>query len=123
MMSTAHRAGLMLFPVLLSLSSAHHHVASASHEPVSIGTVGEPLADGGAAIVVHTLAMLLAMSAIAILVYEKLGLAILRKAWVNLDGLCLWALAVIAAGVVTSSPEGGCPGQSLRQRWKVRPGR
>jgi hypothetical protein len=34
-----------------------------------------------------------------LVVYEKVGLAILRRAWVNLD--LLWAVALIAAGVVT----------------------
>jgi hypothetical protein len=32
-------------------------------------------------------------------VYEKLGLALLRHAWINLD--LLWAMALVAAGIFT----------------------
>lgn len=86
LMATAHGAGLMLFPLLLGLSSgAHSHGAS--------------LAEGAGAVLVHTASMLVVMSAMAILVYEKLGLALLRSAWVNLD--LVWAVAVIAAGALT----------------------
>jgi hypothetical protein len=43
--------------------------------------------------------MLLVTAAVALVVYEKLGLAILRKAWINLD--LVWAVAILAAGVFT----------------------
>ena len=43
--------------------------------------------------------MLLAMAAVAVLVYESLGLAVLRRAWVNVDAV--WAVAVLVAGVFT----------------------
>ena len=39
------------------------------------------------------------MAAIALLVYEKLGVQVLRRAWVNMDAI--WAVAVVAAGLVT----------------------
>jgi hypothetical protein len=42
---------------------------------------------------------LLVTAAVALVVYEKLGLAILRKAWINLD--LVWAVAILAAGVFT----------------------
>lgn len=51
-----------------------------------------------AAVGLHTLAMFLVMGGIAIVVYEKIGLAILRRAWFNLDRL--WAGALIVAGVL-----------------------
>jgi hypothetical protein len=35
----------------------------------------------------------------AILVFEKFGVGILRKAWVNLD--VVWAAALIATGTLT----------------------
>jgi hypothetical protein len=34
---------------------------------------------------------------VAVVVYEKLGLALLRRAWFNLD--LLWAVALLLAGV------------------------
>jgi hypothetical protein len=63
------------------------------------GVSGVALAQDAAAVLVHTGAMLLVMAAVALLVYEKLGLAVLRRAWVNLDAI--WAGAVVAAGVFT----------------------
>ena len=35
----------------------------------------------------------------ALLVYEKLGVRVLRKTWVNSDQL--WAASFVAAGVIT----------------------
>jgi len=43
--------------------------------------------------------MLVAMGVVAVLVYDRLGLGVLRKAWLNLDRV--WATAVVAAGAVT----------------------
>ena len=44
-------------------------------------------------------AMFLVMVVIAVVIYEKVGLAILRRAWINLDQV--WAAALISAGVVS----------------------
>jgi hypothetical protein len=51
------------------------------------------------AVAIHTAAMFLVMGLIAVVVYEKLGLAILRRAWLNLDRI--WALALIGVGILT----------------------
>jgi hypothetical protein len=104
LMATAHGAGLMLVPVLLRLPAAD--TAHAAH----LGHVGQPGQATAATttvpqlaellpIGVHTLAMFAVMGAIALVVYEKVGLAILRRAWFNLDRV--WAGALIAAGVLT----------------------
>ena len=88
LMSSAHGAGLMLFPVLLGLPAVTH--------------VEDPLPTGLqdlAAVGLHTAAMLLTMAVIAVIVYERLGVMVLRKAWVNLD--LLWSVVVIGAGLVT----------------------
>jgi hypothetical protein len=113
LMATAHGAGLMLIPVLLRLppvatahfghaSQADHvahaaHVAHAEHMTMMSATMALPVAEA-VAVAVHTLAMFAAMAAIAVVVYEKLGLAILRRAWFNLDAV--WAVALISAGVL-----------------------
>jgi hypothetical protein len=107
LMSTAHGAGLMLVPIVLGLPAAsaagHRHEAGAPHAhalgsgPTGLSTL--LLAQDALAVTVHTAAMLLAMAAAAVLVYEKLGVAVLRRAWVNFDAL--WAAAVIVAGVFT----------------------
>jgi hypothetical protein len=51
------------------------------------------------AVGVHTVALFAVMGLIALLIYEKVGLAILRRAWLNLDRV--WAGALIAAGALT----------------------
>ena len=105
LMATAHGAGLMLLPVLLLLPSAgaqaaHDmagHAAHAAHMQMA-GAVAAPTAEI-AAVAIHTAAMFLVMGAIAMVVYEKVGLAILRRAWVNLD--LMWAVALIVTGALS----------------------
>jgi hypothetical protein len=96
LMSTAHGAGLMLVPVVLRVpSAARAHGAHAAHA----GPAALSLGEGLLAVGVHTGAMFVAMGATAVVVYEKLGLAVLRRAWVNVD--VVWAGALVVAGVVT----------------------
>jgi hypothetical protein len=52
-----------------------------------------------AAVLLHTLAMLAVMGVVALVVYERVGVGFLRRAWLNVD--LLWAIALIGAGVVT----------------------
>jgi hypothetical protein len=84
LMSSVHGAGLMLVPVL-----AHH-----SPLPVT-ASAGTALL----AALLHTLAMLGTAAAVALLVSEVLGLAVLRAAWLNVDKV--WAVALLGAGAVT----------------------
>jgi hypothetical protein len=88
LMATAHGAGLMLWPVLMPLCIA------AAAEPDGAG----PLVTAIIGVGVHTLAMLATMTATAVVVYEWLGLEILRRAWINVD--LIWTLALVAAGVL-----------------------
>jgi hypothetical protein len=92
LMSTAHGAGLMLFPVLVGLPG------TGGHDHASEVLSGVSAVTDVAAVLVHTTAMLVAMGLVAILVYDKLGLGVLRKAWLNLDRL--WAVAVVGAGAL-----------------------
>ncbi len=94
LMSSAHGAGLMLFPVLRRLPADGH-----AHEIPGLALSGASVVQDAAAVLVHTFAMLVVMGAVAVLVYEKLGVGVLRKAWINLD--LLWAAAFVAAGVTT----------------------
>ena len=99
LMATAHGAGLMLIPVLLGLSYTEQggaHGAHANHAGVT-GSV-TVLADL-AAVGLHTLAMFAVMGATATVVYEKLGVMILKRTWFNLD--LLWAGALVGAGLIT----------------------
>lgn len=94
-MTSAHGAGLMLVPVLLGGLKAAEHTAHAEHLPNStLATPWEWLAALG----VHSVGQFVVAVLIALLVYEKLGVAILRQAWFNLD--LLWTLALIFSGVL-----------------------
>jgi hypothetical protein len=90
LMATSHGAGLMLVPVLLPLCLA----ASPAQELTAAGSLPIALAAVG----VHTLALLATTGAIALAVYQWLGVAFLRRGWLNLDRL--WTAALIATGVV-----------------------
>lgn len=92
LVASIHGAGLMVLPVVLGSSvgvSAH-----AGHVPAS--GPADAVMSGAAAVSVHTAAYLLVTAAAAWVVYEKLGVALLRKAWINLDAI--WAAALIVTG-------------------------
>jgi hypothetical protein len=86
LMAAAHGAGLMVAPTLLEISTAGGHQGAdlASNAGVFIG-VG-----------LHTLAMLIVMAVVALIVYRKLGLKILRQSWINFD--LIWAVALLVVG-------------------------
>jgi hypothetical protein len=92
LMSSAHGAGLMLVPVLLGLPAQ-------AETPDIPGLGVNTLVQDAVAVSVHSASMLVVMAAVALIVYERLGLNVLRKAWLNVD--LVWSVAVIAAGVVT----------------------
>jgi len=94
LMSSAHGAGLMLLPVLLGLPVT----PDAPDLPV-FGLDAATLVQDGTVVLVHTLAMLVVMGVVAVAVYEKLGVGVLRRLWINVD--LLWSTAVVIAGVVT----------------------
>jgi hypothetical protein len=94
--ASAHGAGLMLLPVLLGSSTVeaagqmggHHHTSAASSPVAALVATG-----------VHTIAYLAVTGLIAWVVYSKLGVAVLRKAWLNLN--LVWAAALVVTSVVT----------------------
>jgi hypothetical protein len=86
LMASAHGAGLMVLPVVLAGPHTHHHMAT--H-----GAVG-----GVWATLVHTLGYFTVTAAVALLVYQKFGLAMLRRSWFNLD--LIWAIALVVTGSV-----------------------
>ena len=84
LMSSAHGAGLMLVPVVLPLcasGSAPHWLSSAM-----------------TAIGLHTAAMLAMIAAISVIVYDWVGLAVLRSSWINFD--LIWIAALGICGVL-----------------------
>jgi hypothetical protein len=96
LMATAHGAGLMVVPVFVGMSMAgaggHMH-----HMPAAAGATAE------AAIIaagLHAVSYLAVTAAIAVLVFEKLGVGFLRRAWFNLD--VVWAGALVVTGAMTA---------------------
>jgi hypothetical protein len=90
LMATAHGAGLMILPAVIPLCLA----SSAAAETGASG----PAAAALAAVAVHTAAMLVVTGAVAAIVYQWVGLSILRTAWLNLD--LLWTGALAGTGLV-----------------------
>jgi hypothetical protein len=97
-MASAHGAGLMLVPFFLhspATEASHHHDVHRIHAWAFSNFNGPSLLI--AAVVIHTLGYLLITALVAIVVYEKLGVAILRHAWFNID--FVWMLALMITGV------------------------
>jgi hypothetical protein len=89
LMSSLHGAGLMLLPVLADGGAGDHH---------GLGVGGSAV--GGLAVAgVHGAVMVATMGVAAVVVYDVLGLSVLRRAWVNLDSV--WALALVGTGAAS----------------------
>jgi hypothetical protein len=97
LMASAHGAGLMVLPVLLgsrpSLEAAND-TPGHTHLSTGLRPLAALLATG-----VHTVGYLAVTGTVAWVVYRKLGLALLRSAWLNLD--VVWAAALVITGVAT----------------------
>ena len=96
LMATAHGAGLMVVPVFMgmSMSGAGEH---AHHMPAAGAGAGAAFFATG----LHAVGYLSVTACVAVLVFEKLGVGILRRAWFNLD--LIWASALVVTGVLTLS--------------------
>jgi hypothetical protein len=96
LMASAHGAGLMVVPVLLHSNTveAQSRIAGHNHIFQTVTPLAGMLATG-----VHTVAYLAVTGLLAWVVYRKLGLALLRKAWLNFD--LVWAAALLVTGLVT----------------------
>jgi len=94
LMASAHGAGLMLVPVLAPLTRVDH----AHQHGAGMAGGAAPLVTALAAVAVHTGAMLLVTGAVAVVVYEWVGVGFLRRGWINLD--LLWTAALAGAGII-----------------------
>jgi hypothetical protein len=98
LMASAHGAGLMVVPVLLGSGTVEAAEGMAGHHHHQMAAGASPLA-GMIASLVHTIAYLAATGALAWVVYRKVGLGLLRKAWFNFD--LLWGVALVITGLFT----------------------
>ncbi len=101
LMATAHGAGLMVVPFVLGAGGSGHDMTAghAMHMASVMPMIGGTRFLGLLAAGVHTLGYLVVTGAIAALVYERLGLRLLRTAWINLD--LIWIAALVVTAVVT----------------------
>jgi hypothetical protein len=95
LMASAHGAGFMVLPFVMAmpadvLASRHMH----AHAPASGGAPFASIV----ALAVHSCAYLATMALVAQVVYRRLGLALLRTAWINLDWM--WAGTLVVTGFI-----------------------
>ena len=89
LMASAHGAGLMVLPFVLGVAVQGAH-AHANHATMSAGLL---------ATVLHTSSYLFVSGALAWIVYRKVGLQLLRTAWVNVN--LIWAAALVITALIT----------------------
>jgi hypothetical protein len=113
LMSTAHGAGLMVAPVLIGAGAASSAAADQmpgmsmpggsavahDHELAHMQHAALSLPGSALGLLLHVTAMVLVMGVVAVVVYDRLGVRVLRRAWLNTEWL--WAGAFVLAGVVT----------------------
>ncbi len=101
LMTSAHGAGLMILPLLLGMLAPAQMLALSLCGPGAemtgtIAALGAALA-GTTVVLVHMVAMLTMIAVVALLVFDTVGLGILRRGWVNFDWL--WAGTLIGTGL------------------------
>ena len=94
LMASAHGVGLMVLPFLPGVSAQ----AAASEVHASHHMTTAPWWTGVLVVSVHSLAYLAVTTIVAWIVHRKLGLALLRKAWWNLD--LMWAISLMGTGIL-----------------------
>lgn len=97
LMATAHGAGLMVLPLLVG-----DHGVGAGQGPHTMQMArASLLPESGAllATTMHSAGYLLVTGLIAVVVYHRLGLGMLRTLWLNLD--LVWGGALVLTGVLT----------------------
>jgi hypothetical protein len=104
LMASAHGAGLMVVPFLMRVvrpaaTMGASHAGHGAHT-ANLASVLPPAPAAGLLVaLVHTAGYLLVTGLVAVVVYERLGLRLLGKAWLNVDRL--WAGALVATALVT----------------------
>ena len=100
--ATAHGAGLMAAPFALRTveSGAAGHAGHASHASAALATMVSVDWPTLWATSVHTAGYLLVTGALALVVYDRAALHLLRRAWINVD--LVWAAALVLTGVAVA---------------------
>ena len=100
--ATAHGAGLMAAPIALRAvqSGAAGHSGHASHGAPALASVVSVDWPTLWATSVHTAGYLLVTAVLAVVVYERAALHLLRRAWINVD--LVWAAALVLTGLAVA---------------------
>jgi hypothetical protein len=85
----------MVLPILLGMTATPAHAAHHHAMPDSPSAIA-----GLAVTLVHLVGYLAVTAVVASVVYEKFGLSLLRKVWINLD--LVWAVALIVTACLTA---------------------
>jgi hypothetical protein len=96
LMASAHGAGLMLLPWVMTMP-ADVAAATTQHAGHVMSVTAASPWTGTLAVGLHTISYLTVMTLAALIVYRRLGLAFLRTAWLNLDWV--WAAALVVTGI------------------------
>jgi hypothetical protein len=99
LMSSAHGAGLMLLPVFLVGGGAWCSLSSSPGSQFAISLTGFYNSIPG--VCLHSVSQFVVAGVVAWLVYDIVGLAILRKSWFNVD--LIWSCSLIFAGLLMLS--------------------
>jgi len=100
LMASAHGAGLMVLPVVLGMAAAPGgHAAHVAVAAAPMGPMAEGAAAGILATLLHGVGYLAVTAVMAWVVFEKLGLGLLRRAWFNLDQV--WAISLLVTAGLT----------------------
>src|SRR5436190_1218264 len=84
--ATAHGAGLMVAPVLIG-AGAVDSAAASDHAISAVQANGLSIPGSVLGITLHVAAMLAVMWVVALMVYDHVGVGVLKKTWINLDAV------------------------------------
>jgi hypothetical protein len=85
--------------VLFGLQGSIDRTGAQAHDRADLSLLNASLGAGAVGIALHVVAMLAVMGVVAVLVYDRLGLKVLRTAWINTEQL--WAGAFVLAAAIT----------------------
>lgn len=100
--ATAHGAGLMAAPFAMRAvqSGTAEHSVHAGHSATAVASVVSIDWPTLWATSVHTVGYLIVTAVLAVIVYERAALHLVRRAWINFD--LVWAGALVLTGIAVA---------------------
>lgn len=97
LMASVHGAGLMTLPLVLDDAPHLAHAHGGAHAAAHVAAAAAPGSVVMLATLAHSLGYLVVTCLVAVIVYERVGVRVLRAAWLNID--YVWAIALVIAGL------------------------